>query len=86
MPFFGCPILDFLFFFIVCTKQHFSKELGRIMIFTPQAAGSGARLVIENTYPNLSQIYQAKFELGRVKQFIPASDCLGYLRVIIMYE
>ena len=41
----------------------------------PQATGSGARMVIEKTYPNLSQIYQTKFELDRVKQFIPASDC-----------
>ena len=53
IPFFGCPILDFLFFFIVyeTTFQFsimnyfqfstFSKELGRIMKFTPQAAGSG---------------------------------------------
>ena len=31
-------------------------------------------MVIENTYPKLSQIYQAKFELGGVKQFIVPSD------------
>ena len=32
-------------------------------------------MVIPNTYPKPSQIYQAKLELGGVKQFIPASDC-----------
>ena len=32
-------------------------------------------MVIQNTYPKPSQIYQAKLELGGVKQFIPASDC-----------
>ena len=36
---------------------------------------SGARMVIQNTYPKLSRIYQAKFELGGVKQFILANDC-----------
>ena len=32
-------------------------------------------MVIERTYPKLSQIVLAKFELGRVKQLNPASDC-----------
>ena len=31
-------------------------------------------MVIERTYPKLSQIVLAKFELGRVKQINPASD------------
>ena len=31
-------------------------------------------MVIENTYPKLSQIYEAKIELDRVKQFIVPSD------------
>ena len=39
-------------------------------------------MVIENTYPNLVQIYQAKFELGRVKQFIPASDHMILSRTV----
>ena len=31
-------------------------------------------MVIERTYPKLSQIVKSKFELGRVKQINPASD------------
>ena len=38
-------------------------------------AAQGGSFTIENTYPKLSQIVLAKFELGRVKQLNPASDC-----------
>ena len=38
-------------------------------------AAQGGSLAIERTYCELSQIVKANFELGRVKQLNPASDC-----------
>ena len=36
--------------------------------------GSGARMVIQNTYPNLSNIVHTDLELGRVIQTVGAAD------------
>ena len=38
-------------------------------------AAQGGSLAIERAYCELSQIVKANFELGRVKQLNPASDC-----------
>ena len=43
-------------------------------------------MVIERTYPKLSQIVLAKFELGRVKQINPASDHGITDKTFIIYD
>ena len=45
--------------------------------------GSGAKVVMKNTYPNLSDIVHTDFELDRVIQTIDAAD-LGIIVIIMM--
>ena len=44
------------------------------MFSRANVGGSGARMVIPNTYPNLSNIVHTDFELGRVIQTMAAAD------------
>ena len=61
-------------YFLSSTISYFWRVEYRKKVFRACAGGSGAKMVTQNTYPNLSNIVHTDFELGRVIQTVTAAD------------
>ena len=61
-------------YFLSSTISYFRWVHEGSWFFKTCPFGSGARMVIPNTYPNLSNIVHTDFELGRVIQTVGAAD------------
>ena len=61
-------------YFLSSTISYFWRVEYRKKVFRACAGGSGAKMVTQNTYPNLSNIVHTDFELGWAIQTVIAAD------------